>query len=317
MTELLESVAVIAGTEEKWPCPFSHDPTPKSHANDFIGEGSTLGGRLEAGEPTSRNPDYGGNAKLDAELDPRRRPGHPLNKDENRLPINLQWNDLVRPWPVTCAAHHLIPAQASLARSDLLPWLIDKSSPGTIKRGESTANVSGLVQNDVGYDVNGAQNGVWLPGPYAMRGIWTAFVSGVDSEDEPPADAGTAVSAGDGPPETPSSQFDYAVAAMRKARAQFHDSHVEYSKFVLEALNLVAAKMVHIKMTSSCDQCRDKLEKDGIPPPYSLIRRLDGIASRLRMRLEGTPTAWRRNLYTSGRALEYMKRPTHSPPHNG
>jgi hypothetical protein len=312
MTQVGESVNVIAGTDEKWQCPFSHDPVQNDHDNDFAGDGGTLGERLEAGQSTSRNPQYGGGAPK--ELDPRHQPGHALNKADNPLPVNLIWNDLPRPWPVTCAAHHLVPSGDALAKTALLEWLIKKGT--TAQAGTKTGSlktVNGKVDNNVGYDVNGAENGVWLPGPYAMRGIWTTFAAGTDAEDDPGGSGGAGM---DGPAETHPAQFEYAVVTMKKARAQFHDAHRPYSKFVLDALNLVANKMREITDTAECEQCRDKIKNSGPPAPYSLIDRLNAISKRLRERLEGGPTGWKVNLWTSKWALEYMNNHDYHPPHN-
>jgi hypothetical protein len=68
-------------------------------------------------------------------------------------------------FPLTCAAHHLIPAQASLRDSTLVKWLVHGSVKAQTKDGKGT----GKLSHNVGYDVNGSQNGIWLPGPYALR----------------------------------------------------------------------------------------------------------------------------------------------------
>lgn len=313
MTQVGELMNVVAGMDEKWECPFSHDPVQNDHDNDFAGDGGTLGDRLKAGQSTSRNSQYGGGVVLDSEPDPREQKGHPLNKADNPLPVNLIWNDLPRPWPVTCAAHHLIPSGDALAKTGLLEWLIKKGT--TAEAGTKTGSlksVNGKVDNNVGYDVNGAENGVWLPGPYAMRGIWTTFTAETEPEDDP----GGAGGGGEGPTETHPAQFEYAVVAMRKAKAQFHDAHRPYSKFVLDALNLLAARMREITETAECEKCRDKIKNSGPPAPYSLILRLNGVSKRLRGHLEGGPTGWTQHLWTSKWALEYMTNHSYQPPHN-
>ena len=315
MPQIGESIAIIAGANDKWDCPFSHDPDTEDYENDFVGIGSTLGEKLASGDPTSRNSKYGGDRKRRRELDPRNRPGHALNKSENPRPVKLEWNPgLVHDWPVTCAAHHLVPAQASLKKSDLLPWLVKKGTPAKVKGG---GGKNGLVRNNVGYDVNGAHNGVWLPGPYAMRGVWTGFAPTSDAEDEIPADT-PAVStepAGD-PTMTKDAQFEYAVVAMRKGRGQFHDAHPKYSGYVLDALNLIAGAMVVAAAFSNCDECKKKLEKGDIPPPYSLIDRLNSVSRRLRSRLIGGPASWRRFLFTSRRSVAYMRNQNPPLKHN-
>jgi hypothetical protein len=103
---------------------------------------------------------------------------------------------------------------------------------------------------------------------------------------------------------------------MRKAKAQFHDAHPEYSKKVKEALNAVAAKIVQSSEPKFCDQCPEWKEGDKLPPPHYLINRLNGISKRLWFRVSGSPSSWHPDLYTSKKALEYMKKPGHKPPHN-
>src|SRR5919198_6553003 len=55
---------------------------------------------------------------------------------------------------VTVAAHHLVPGNESLLRANqLIAWM---------RKGQN-------VKGDVGYGVNHAKNGVWLPGSYAWN----------------------------------------------------------------------------------------------------------------------------------------------------
>ena len=56
------------------------------------------------------------------------------------------------------AAHHLIPGDASLKKSDLFNGV----KYGLKKRGQAKGNI--------GYDVNNRANGVWLPGNTYARG---------------------------------------------------------------------------------------------------------------------------------------------------
>ena len=173
---------------------------------------------------------------------------------------------------------------------------------GSVKR------VTGHVANHVGYDVNGSQNGIWLPGPYAMKGVWKEFADVAGIEEEVPENDDEASSPADERPQE-SAQFDYAVAAMKSARAQFHDSHPDYSRFVLDALNLIASRLEVFEQERACDLCAEKIRRMKVPAPYALIGRLNGVSSRLRSRLENGPEFWRKNLYTSSKSLEYMNRP--------
>jgi hypothetical protein len=312
-----EKVHVIAGTNPKWKCPFAHEPEQKDFTNDFAGSGKTLGGNLETGKPTSTNPpEFSGSPTLPVEKDPRHRPGHALNRALDPRPIKMTWNSRPLNWGVTCAAHHLLPSADGFKRSAIVPWLVKKGQTAQVgTKGRKLASFTGKVDNHVGYDLNGAQNGVWLPGPYYMYGVWTNFTSGLDPEDEVPPTG--APSGGEMMPEDYSSQLEYAVVAMRKANAQFHDSHRRpYSAFVVRVLNAIANKMQKIVDTAECPDCRAKIQNSGPPAPYSLILRLNASGGRLRNLLEGGPTGWKPNIITSKWALEYMKKPTYEPPNN-
>jgi hypothetical protein len=65
-------------------------------------------------------------------------------------------------FPFVVAAHHLIPGNASLGESRLKK-LMTKSSAARI------AGKARRIKNHIGYNVNGAHNGAWLPGNYAIR----------------------------------------------------------------------------------------------------------------------------------------------------
>lgn len=313
--------AFIAFGEEKWECPFPHDePTYKDHKNEFVGSGGTLGDNMEEGNSTANNKDLSLNpSKITS---PSKEPGHSLCKLpseplEHRLPINLKnsFGD-VYPWPVTLAAHHLIPAQASLRDSSLLPWLIKKGKPDTVKTSKGSRQEDGCVKASIGYNVNGVENGIWTPGPYAMRGIWSQFLAFPDEEDEnPPDDASCVDQAINAPAESGRTQFDYAVVAMKKAKAQFHDAHPDYSKLVKKSLDEIAAKMELSIDPQFCDKCPEHKD-DEFPPPYSLTFKLNGISDRLRMKVSGSPIGWNKLLYLSKKSLEYMGKPKYWPEHN-
>lgn len=166
------------------------------------------------------------------------------------------------------SAHHLIPGNESWPKSDLYKW-IDKRP--------------GHISGDIGYDVNNAENGVDLPS-HTTEKSWSA--------------------------KTPAFQKAFAFACMEadSGKRQFHDRHPAYSKFVIKALNKVAAKL-EVKESPGCGKknCSAGNEKP-FAPPYSLNIRLDGISGRLRKYLRGDETKWRKPLMTSRFALMYHKR---------
>jgi hypothetical protein len=157
LTEMneLTAVAIIKGLDEE--CPFDHDDTSEDKTNDLVGVGTTLGERMAQGKSTRLG--ESGQAQTPAPIDDPKQLGLYQNQKPIRLPEYTP-----ELFPLTCAAHHIIPAQASLRDSNLIKWLVHGSISSQTKDGSGT----GKLAKNVGYDVNGAQNGVWLPGPYAL-----------------------------------------------------------------------------------------------------------------------------------------------------
>ena len=121
MTELGESVAIGTVTEEEVECPFDHDePTPPDVINKLIGKGSTLSKQMSDTSPTGTHlyakikNDY----KPDQVLNPRKDPQHEFYGDKRPVKIDVEENDEIveYTYPVSCAAHHCIPAQESLKK---------------------------------------------------------------------------------------------------------------------------------------------------------------------------------------------------------
>jgi len=175
---------------------------------------------------------------------------------------------------VSTAAHHLIPGNASLKESTLFQCKKylhkDESAPGNI-----------------GYNVNSAPNGVWLPGNYAARPWGT---KGVDFQKKY------------GP--TPRK---YAYAAINVWKAQFHDAHEEYSSFVKDVLNKLHDKL-KLAEDLTCPEAKKK--KDRPPeeraPLYVLVARMDTVSSRMRRMLVAPSTNWKKNIWTSSHSQGYM-----------
>jgi hypothetical protein len=170
---------------------------------------------------------------------------------------------------VIAAAHHLIPGNAALKRSNLFKC-------------KKYLWVDGKAGGNIGYNVNSVANGVWLPGNYSVR-PWSD-----KSEDF---------------------KEKYAYAAMAKYKAQFHDAHDCYSRFVWGVLDKICAKL---KATESilCPEVKKRSQgrnPQRDPPLYDLVSRLHTISGRMRSMLTGEPTRfWRRNIYTSRFALDLM-----------
>lgn len=141
--------------------------------------------------------------------------------------------------------HHLIPGNESLKNSPtLLRWIFaDK----------------GTIENDIGYNVNNALNGIWLPSNNGMRGYqrWKR---------------------------SPAFKKDYVVLAMDKAGGHFHDRHNHpYSDSVTEVLNKIAERMDadEARPKTKCPFEKPEKSEGRYSPPYALVTRLNGVSQRL------------------------------------
>ena len=167
--------------------------------------------------------------------------------------------------PVLYGAHHLIPGNASLAKSTLYQnkWM------GPVDNGADKMNI--------GYNVNSANNGTWLPGNYAVKG-WAA--------------------------KEPEFHKAYALLAIYDTKRPFHDAHPKYSKTVLGSLDELNSLMGKMK-NSGCPMCKEG-GKEG-DPPYHLNARLNAISRWLRDNLNVSPGKWRNNIITSEWCNTYKK----------
>ncbi len=182
-------------------------------------------------------------------------------------------SDATPSFPGSVAAHHLIPGNAALKGSKLFKckkylWL------------------DGKAEGNIGYNVNSAPNGVWLPGNYAVR-PWG------------PEGAGFLATTGLAPQE-------YAFAAIEKWNAQFHDAHELYSNFVKDVLD-----KIYSKLQASRDLwCPEAKKKDPEPgernPLYVLVSRLNTVSARMRRMLIFPTSNWKKNIFTSRFSLRYM-----------
>lgn len=290
MTELFEQIATGVINEINVECPLDHSTKKIDSENEFIGDGGILGDNMKNGVSTITYPPNQSSEPSTAPY-PKKDPW-----------IEIDGND----YEVTCAAHHLIPAQASLKRvQSLHQWMVylKKNQPMKGKPSEAT----GKVWADVGYDVNGTENGVWLPGNYAVggngSGEWTYARSARPDPDDENKSA---------PPPQPKPKskkntdltglrhsFDhenrkgqYVLKATKLFEAQFHDSHNEYSDFVTNILMKLAALYEERKteISSSCPECQKRYQKikdEGSPTHFGLAHRLNGVSSKLRGYLTG------------------------------
>lgn len=159
--------------------------------------------------------------------------------------------------PVLYGAHHLIPGNDALAKSTIYTnkWL------GPVDDGPSPENI--------GYNVNSANNGIWLPGNYGVR-PW----KGID----------------------PRFQQAYAFLAMHDSTRQFHDAHRPFSSFIRSELNNLEKLLKKMK-NDGCPGCGAGAKKD--EPQYHLNSRLNAVSKHCSKSLQGRPNKWKPPAYTS------------------
>lgn len=267
MTDIGESISIAAASnmnEKCWYC--EEEPQAETIENKTVADPQT---------EVSDNEDFP--------------PENYLHNDASKLGTNVgnrpDWQ-IKRPGDdvltsIVPGAHHLIPGNASLAKAmkDGLDEYMSKDGPNNL-------------ESDIGYDVNNASNGVWLPGNYAVRPDnedytqkWTAYDT--------------------------SFKNDYAVRAMKLTRVQFHDAHSKYNKNVLKTLRSLKEKMF-LPTENKCPICGKENNKK-TRPPYGLVARLNFVSLQHRQMLTGLGSKKSRKLkmvsngyYTSSRVYAYF-----------
>jgi hypothetical protein len=188
------------------------------------------------------------------------------------------------------APHHVIPGNESLKNSPVVPYMGVKSSISKYHKS------SYIKKGFIGYDVNSADNGVWLPSPYALsnKNGW-------------PAEEGMEVlkrRRGLDFTETEEFKEAYVAATIEACDRQFHMRHVDYSDFVGKALKAIAdrlAKMVNGK----CPVAADSEEDGKFDPPYGLVGRLNVLSTNLKNHL--MLGVWRDPLFTDEMTKAYAQ----------
>lgn len=178
------------------------------------------------------------------------------------------------------AAHHCIPGEASLAKASTLHVFMRKGGQYNL-------------ESDIGYNVNSRENGVWLPGNYAVR------------EDNDEFDRKTWTL------HAPAFQKAYVRSAMQTASGKmFHDAHRKYNGKVLGTLNGIASKLCKPDK-KKCPICNQPLHKGMTRPPFGLVKRLDFVSNEHRkMLLSPTKETVEAGYFTSSKGRDVV-----NPPH--
>ena len=284
MTELAEPIAIggLPG-EIEIKCPFADETlgVDSIEGEDIARDdraaaraqqsnnGGVLGANLESASPGKDGTVGGPYPPPTVEKSPR------LDTRRKKLRVRVPGTATIPEgiYGFTVAAHHLIPGEASLAPSKLKPFMEKGGSVEVVgEKGKKTKK----VRKHIGYNVNGAHNGVWLPGNYYIRSRTS------------PIKGKTWSALGDD-----AWCLHYVAAVSMAASGQIHDAHKKYSAAVEELLN----KIAKILSQHECDQCN----KPDINPPFEIKNRLYNLSRFLKTQLTAPPAAWSRPWFTSDR----------------
>lgn len=195
-------------------------------------------------------------------------------------------------YPLQYAPHHLIPGNESLKGSKVLAYMGAESVIGAYDPPSASKIKDGL---SIGYDVNAAANGVWLPSPYAlsMRNKWPSqdgLKVVLQRMKQVVVD------------ESESFKRAYAAAGIEAAgHRQFHMRHEDYSAKVQEILDAMANKLR--LLSAKCPVAAEGKEDGKFDPPAGLKVRLDALSGRMKTMLTGA--VWRPPFFTDDLSEEY------------
>lgn len=274
--ELAETVAVAILTDLLDKCPFTKKgpPVSKKEKEDVWKDDSKAATKKQANNGGILGENLGAASAGDpATINGIAKPPTPAKAPRVNGNVKLENMEHEGTYPYKVAAHHLIPGGAALMHGD--SYLKDYMyKPGKIT---TEAGKTYKLKEHIGYNVNGAHNGVWLPGNYAIRkgsspkkgkgGTWGKIVD---------------------TPEYKDWCFEYMRACVGKVGRQFHDAHPMYSEAVLGVLNKIHSKLTEHQDTD-CKHCKSK----EIYPPYELKRRLYNFSAELKIRLSRPMRSWR------------------------
>lgn len=173
----LISVAIPEVTAED-ECPFSHEKPKPEGKNELGGIGTELAKSMDKGKGIHTIDPPTGNSFLKGDVDKDPRDRNPSIRsvtiivDEEEIKLE---DGTPLEYPLTCGAHHLIPAQEALKGHPILNFMckgFDGEQQDFRKSGgpDPAVVTDSKVWGNVLYNVNGCQNGVWLPGNYAVGG---------------------------------------------------------------------------------------------------------------------------------------------------
>jgi hypothetical protein len=289
VSQIGEAVKVSGLDEKVLKCPFKAPPPPKdpspededhpwddriSMATAQANSGGKLGGNVEDGSPGKDgtwNVLGGDPPRYEAiQVDTTRAAER---GDTSMVKIRG------RNYPYTVAAHHLIPGNASLYESQLFKSYMRRG--GKMEADTPDGTLTFEVSHNIGYNVNGSHNGVWLPGSYA-----------IEAGGSHPG--GVAWSVLNSPAGNIGWCYDYMAAVAKKAKGQFHDTHKFYNENALEVLEKQTVRLMNHQV-----KCRDCRGAKKVPPPYEIKAKLYRLSEYFRTQTLAPPSGWKLPWVTS------------------
>lgn len=274
-------------------CPFATGPGPNNQA-DTDGkpeEEDDADGTPAANKASHGSPNYTVNKSGDL----AKNVGDPPS---GFCTTSVNVADLAKRGPALCEnvgvlgnAHHLIPGHASLPYGEVVRFIGEKKKDNYPTKAKQDSRIK-KGGGGIGYNVNAAENGVWLPSNNALRGRWDKSRDQLEY------------------------QAEYAFLTINRTGRQFHDAHVPYNNFVIKLLNQLNVQMLNHLKVCELEPCKSHRDGEKLPfAPQQLKGALNGISDRLRMFLGiGAVTFWRvRHVITSRFSLVYGRlHKTHS-----
>jgi hypothetical protein len=307
MTQVGEAVEVaefVSDAHSEDTCPW-HQDGPKNHkamdamdADEDTAEmppnhGGTLGINMRAAG--NRPPDaasvtltYVPGDDLEYEV------GRKKKRQKTVRPYEEVPDTEEREYQLQYAPHHLVPGNESLKGSELIVYMGDDNAISVFAGKKKSRIKDGF---SIGYDVNRAANGVWLPSPYALS-----------MKNEWPAEPGIRVlkrQRGDDVAEqTEDFKTAYVAASISVSGGrQFHMRHKKYSDKVKEILKAMAQRL-RLMAKGVCPIAKASAEKK-FDPPVGLVGRLDVLSGNLDRLLTGN--VWRAPIYTDAMTEDYAE----------
>ncbi len=195
-------------------------------------------------------------------------------------------------YPLQYAPHHLIPGNESLKGSEVLAYMGDDEVIGNYEPPSASKIKKGKT---IGYDVNAAYNGVWLPSPYALS----------NSNKWPSEDGLQVILKRMGQvavDEAESFKTAYVAAGIEASgHRQFHMRHEDYSYKVQEILDAMANKM--LVLSKKCLITGKDPNNGKFDPPGGLKAKLNALSARMKTMLTGG--VWRAPFFTDHLSEEY------------